>query len=123
MNHVSWETVPEPLRQFIRSIVNSPEGAVIEEDGRPTYRLIPYPKSDPDGPDSEWTRADNELRCDLIDKEIDGVLTPEERLLLESLQQRLQRYVEKVAPLPLEPLRALHQELLEKAAKASKSSA
>ena len=66
--------------------------------------------------------ADHERRVaiyDLIDKQIDGVITPDERLLLESLQQRLRRYVNKVAPLPLEQLRKLHQELLEKAAKAT----
>ena len=120
MNTISWETIPEATRQFIRSIVQSPEGAVIEEDGKPSYRVIAYPKPSPDAPDPVWTPADNELRCDLIDKRIDGVITPDECVLLESLQQRLNRYVNKVAPLPLEQLSNLHQELLEKAAKASR---
>lgn len=118
MNTIPWETIPETTKQFIRSIAISPDGAVIEEDGRPSYRVIAYPKFDTQSPDPEWTNADNELRCDLIDKEIDGVITPDERVLLESLQQRLSRYVDRVAPLPLEPLRKLHQELLAKAARA-----
>jgi hypothetical protein len=117
VNTIRWETIPEPTRQFIRSIVLSPEGAIIEEDGRPSYRVIAYPKSSPDAMNSEWTPADNQLRCDLIDKQIDGVITPDERVLLESLQQRLSNYVNKVAPLPLEQLRKMHHELLEKAAK------
>lgn len=121
MNTIRWETIPEPTRQFIRSILQSPEGAVIEEDGKPSYRVIAYPKPAPEVPDQEWTPADNELRCDLIDKQIDGVITPDERVLLESLQERLNRYVNKVAPLPLGELRQLHQELLEKAAKANGS--
>ena len=122
MNTIRWESIPEPTRQFIRAVALSPEGAVIEEDGKPSYRVIAYPKAVPDSPDPEWTPADNQLRCDLIDKQIDGVITPDERVLLESLQQRLSRYVNKVAPLPLEQLRKLHQELLEKAAKANGSS-
>jgi hypothetical protein len=117
MTTIRWETIPEPARQFIRSIA-SPEGAVIEEDGRPSYRVLPYPKPLADAADPEWTPADNQRRCDLIDKDLDGLLTPDERIELEALEGRLDRYVNVVAPLPLEPLRKLHDQLLEKAAQA-----
>jgi hypothetical protein len=69
---IRWETIPEPTRQFIRSLALSADGAVIEADGRPSYRLIAYPKATPDTPDPEWTSADNDRRCDLIDKDLDG---------------------------------------------------
>lgn len=121
MTTIRWETIPETARQFIRSIALSADGAVIEEDGRPSYRVIAYPKPAPDAPDPEWTTADNDRRCDLIDKDLDGLLTPDERLERDTLDARLDRHVDRVAPLPLGPLRKLHQELLEKAARASGS--
>lgn len=118
MNHVNWDTLAEPIRQFIRTLVVAAEGSVIEQNGKPLVRVLPFPKPNGSVTDDPWTSAKNQRRCDLIDREIDGQLTPDERVELEELQQRLRRYVNEVAPLPLEPLRKLHQELLEKAAKA-----
>jgi hypothetical protein len=118
MNHINWDTLPEPVRQFLRSVVVSPEGSVIEQNGRPTVRVLPIPKP-PNGVEAEWTDAQNQRRCDLIDREIDGILSPDERVELEDLQQQLRRYVDKVAPLPLEPLRQMHKALLDKAAQAT----
>lgn len=119
MNTIRMETIPEPMREFIRSTARPLEGTVFEEDGLPAYRLIAYAKPTAGTPHPEWTPADNDRRCDLIDKDIDGRLTPDERVELEALQLRLRQYVNKVAPLPLEPLRKLHQELLEQAARAN----
>ena len=118
MNHVNWDSLAEPIRQFLRTLVVGAEGSVIEQNGEPFVRVLPFPRSNGSVSDNEWTSAKNQRRCDLIDREIDGQLTPDERVELEELQQELRRYVNKVAPLPLEPLRKLHQELLEKAAKA-----
>jgi len=117
MNHVNWDTLPEPLRQFIATLSVAPEGSVIERNGEPLVRVLPCPKTNGKATDEEWNPAKNQRRCDLIDREIDGHLTAIERVELEDLQQQLRRYVNKVAPLPLEPLRELHRELLEKAAK------
>lgn len=117
MNHVNWDTLPEPLRQFITTLSLAPEGSVIEQNGEPLVRVLPCPKTNGKATDEGWNSAKNQRRCDLIDREIDGHLTPIERVELENLQQQLRRYVNKVAPLPLEPLRKLHRELLEKAAK------
>jgi hypothetical protein len=118
MNHINWDALPEPVRQFLRGLVAAPEGSVIEQNGEPVVRVLPVPKpANGPPPDVEWTESKNRRRCDLIDREIDGTLTPDERIELEDLQQQLRRYVDKVAPLSLEPLRKLHQELLDKAAK------
>jgi hypothetical protein len=122
MNHVNWDTLPEPVRQVIRSLAVKPEGTIIECDGEPIVRVLPYPKPNGKPVDEDWTSAKNHRRCDLIDRDIDGQLTPDERIELEDLTEQLRRYVDKVAPLPLEPLRKLHQELLEKAAKDQASS-
>lgn len=62
-----------------------------------------------------WTSAMNRRRCQLVDKEIDGTITGEERTELERLQSELVAYRQKVAPLPLDDLRRFHQDLLEKA--------
>src|SRR5438552_377317 len=61
---------------------------------------------------SSWQNA---RRCDLIDKEVEGTITPDEVKELYSLQQAMLRYRRRVAPLPLEDARRLHQELLQKA--------
>jgi hypothetical protein len=115
--------LPEPVRQFLRGLAAAPEGSVIEQNGEPLVRVmrVPRPSNGPP-PDVEWTEARNQRRCDLIDREIDGTLTSAERVELEDLQEQMLRYRHRVAPLPLEPLRKLHQELLEKAAKARAAS-
>ena len=48
----------------------------------------------------------------LIDKEIDGTLTPVERVELELLQKQALAYRDRVAPLPIEGARKLHEQLL-----------
>lgn len=78
-------------------------------------RSTPPPAAD------EWTPAKNARRSELIDREIDEVITPEEARELEGLQEVAERYVNRVAPRPLKELRALHEQLLEKAARAGKA--
>jgi hypothetical protein len=68
---------------------------------------------------SRWynvSEAKNERRCDLIDRKFDGPpLTPAESLELAQLQEQMLRYRQRVAPLPIEDARRLHQELLAQA--------
>ena len=109
MNQVNWEAMTEPVQQFIR-------GLVIVRNGEPMVRVMPVPKATKRRPaDVEWSAAANERRCALIDREIDGILTPDERIELEDLQQQLRRYVNRVAPLPLAYVRQLLEELERKA--------
>lgn len=58
-----------------------------------------------------WTEKKNDRRCDLINKEIDSTLTVAEKCEVEQLQREMLAYRQKVAPLPLEEVRALHQHL------------
>jgi len=58
-----------------------------------------------------WTDDKNKRRCDLIDKEIDGTITDEEKVELEQLQEKMSAYRQQVAPLPLDELRKLRDEL------------
>lgn len=65
---------------------------------------------------SDWNDAKNDRRCELIDKEIEGTLSPAEIRELEELQTQMLSYRRKVAPLPLKEVQELHQQLLNKAA-------
>ncbi len=51
-------------------------------------------------------------RARLIDKEVDGTITEAEQVELERLQSEMLTHRRRVAPLPLDELRALHQKLL-----------
>ena len=63
----------------------------------------------------QWTKEKNGRRCDLIDKEIDGIILSDEQEELSILQKEMREYVNRVAPLPIEDARQLHKELLAKA--------
>lgn len=63
-----------------------------------------------------WNPEKNKRRCDLIDKEIDQCITEEERKELNQLQNEMEEYRKKVAPLPLDAVRRTKKEL-EKLAK------
>jgi hypothetical protein len=67
--------------------------------------------------EEEWTAEQNHRRCELIDKEIEGTLIPNEADELEQLQNAMLAYRRKLAPLPLKEARELHQALLQKARK------
>jgi len=69
----------------------------------------------PENP-GHWTEAKNARRCELIGRKYAGALTPQEGIELAGLQDEMLRYRQRVAPLPLEEARRLHQELLMKAA-------
>ena len=67
-----------------------------------------------DGPnDGDWSDELNERRIELIDKDIQGNITSQERAELAELQSKAVAYRDRVAPLPIEGARRLHQQLLE----------
>jgi hypothetical protein len=59
-----------------------------------------------------WTDELNQRRFALIDKEIQGALTPGESLELAGLTRMMRDHVESEANLPIEGARALHRKLL-----------
>ena len=67
-----------------------------------------------DGPnDGDWSDELNERRIELIDKDIQGNITTEERVELAELQRKAVAYRDLIAPLPIEGARRLHQYLVE----------
>jgi hypothetical protein len=59
----------------------------------------------------EWTDAKNARRFVLVDKQIDGTISQNELVELEHLQQQMDDYLRRVAPLPLKAARELHEQL------------
>jgi hypothetical protein len=60
-----------------------------------------------------WSDGMNQRRFALIDKEIDGTLTPAENIELAGLTGMLRNHVESEANLSVEGARALHRKLLQ----------
>ncbi len=67
-----------------------------------------------DSPHIQWTPRDNARRCELIDRDIQGSLTFDEAEELEELQRAMRKFLDAVAPLPMEGARRLHAALLRK---------
>ena len=117
MNHILLDRQDEAVKRFFLSLTADAQGSVVELNGLALACVVPVsPAAEDDG---EWTEAKNERRCDLIDKEIDGVLTPAEAVELQGLQKAMLKYRNTIAPLPIAAVRKLHDELLAKAALAN----
>lgn len=63
--------------------------------------------------DSSWNEGLNERRCVLIDKEIQGNISDDERRELEGLVERMRAHRRRVAGLPIDEAKLLHRRLLE----------
>ena len=60
----------------------------------------------------EFSDDKNQRRCELIDKEISGVIFASEASELEMLQREMLAYRREVAPLPLDDMRSFYKQLL-----------
>lgn len=119
MKHVKLDAQEESVKQFVLALAVDPAGSVLELNGKAVACVVPAPTPrSSEATFDEWTESKNSRRCALIDKEIDGVLTPEEAIELRQLQDQMLRYQNKVAPWPIDAARKLYQELLKKSAKA-----
>jgi hypothetical protein len=118
VNHIALEEQDEAVKRFILTLPVEPEASALELDGKAVAWVVPASAAASNG-DNAWTKEKNARRCDLIDRKYAGQpLTPAEALELAQLQEQMLRYRQRVAPLPLEDARRLHQELLDKAARA-----
>jgi hypothetical protein len=113
MTHVNLDGLSEPVRQFVLSLAGDPAGSVLELGGQPVVWVVPASAA-PNGDEGPWTEAKNQRRCDLIDRKYAGALTAAEVVEVARLQDEMLRHRQRVAPLPLEDARRLHQELLAK---------
>src|SRR5579859_1764693 len=100
MHHIRLDSQDEAVKRFFLSLAVDPHGSVVELNGQAVACVVPVAAKNGDH-EEEWTDAKNERRCDLIDKAIDGTLTPVEAIELHRLQQEMLRYRQHVAPLPI----------------------
>jgi arylsulfatase A-like enzyme len=114
MNAINLDTQDEAVKRFFLALPIEPGGSVITLNGHAFVHVLPVGTNTGSAAteDGAWTDAKNSRRCDLIDKEIEGTIAPEEVREVYALQQEMLRYRRRVAPLPLEDARRLHQELL-----------
>jgi hypothetical protein len=119
MTHVNLDTQPEVVRQFVLALSASGESAILESGGRPVACVVSAPQPREARAEEEWTEAKNQRRGELLDRKYDHGLSPDEEAELTLLQDAMYRAIDKVAPLPLDAARSLHQELLDKAARAT----
>ena len=115
MKHINRNGQDETVRQFVLSAAAEPDGSVLELDGRPIARVLPPERNGTPATD-DWTDAKNDRRARLVDRKIAGTLTAAEAAELAGLQDEMLRHRDRVAPLPLEYARKLHQELLKRGA-------
>lgn len=114
MHHISLDAQDQAVQRFFLALTVNPDGAVVELNGQAVACVVPPPTVD-GAAESAWSEAKNERRCNLIDREIDGTLTPMEAVELHGLQQAMLRHRRHVAPLPLAAARQLHRRLSDNA--------
>lgn len=119
MNHISLDSQDDAVKRFVLSLPSDPHGSILELGGQAILCVLPASAVGEEGDDSPWSEEKNARRCDLIDRKFEGGISPAEALELARLQDQMLRYRQRVAPLPLEDARKLHQELLAKAARAT----
>jgi hypothetical protein len=119
VNHIELDGQEDAIKQFFLSLPVDADGSIVELNGRALARVLPLTKGGNGVPAhaGPWTEAKNARRCELVDREIDGILTPEEAAELALLQEQFFRERRRLAPVPLDDLRRLHQDLLAKAQK------
>jgi hypothetical protein len=107
----------EAIKQFFLALPADPEGSLVELNGNAAARITrdnaaPAENSS-DG--TGWSDQKNARRCELVDREIEGTLLAGDVAELAVLQQQMLAERRRLAPMPLNDLRRLHQELLAKA--------
>ncbi len=116
MTHVNLDAQDEAVKQFVLGLTVDPSGSVLELNGQPVACVVPPPKAMNGAGRPEWTDSKNARRVELIKKKHGDGLAPVEHVELAGLQDEMLRFRQKVAPLPLEDARRLHQELLARVA-------
>ncbi len=117
VTRINLDSHGEAVKEFFRALPTDPGGSTVELDGHAIARVVRLRESGNGGPADAgpWTEAKADRRSFLVDRQIDGTLTPEETAELAALQQEMIRERRRLAPVPLAELRRLHQDLLARA--------
>jgi hypothetical protein len=115
MTHVTLDQQSEAVQRFFLSLAADPAGTMVELNGRVVACVVPESAINNSEP-GEWNDTKNHRRWELIEKKHKQVsLSPTEVVELAQLQEEMLRFRQRIAPLPLEDARRLHDELLRKA--------
>lgn len=117
MKHIDLTSHEEAIQQFFLALPVDAEGSVVELNGKPVARITPIDAAAAEkcGDGTEWNDLKSTRRCELVDRDIEGTLLPDEAAELAVLQQQLLAERRRPAPISLNDLHRLHQELLAKA--------
>src|SRR5437016_3638523 len=79
VKHIDLNAHGKAVKQFFLSLPVDPEGSVVELNGQAVAHVTPMKGQRNRSREATraWTEAKNARRCALIDREIDGTLTPE----------------------------------------------
>ena len=108
---IPFEGVEEPVQRFLKGLGSSNGTSLVDVDDRRVY-LVVRPSRDrtATGP---WTEEKSRKRFELIDRELDGTISPGDSVELVELDEELDEFVNRIAPLPMEHARAIQTKLLE----------
>jgi hypothetical protein len=113
MTHLSIDTLDENVKQFVLGLATGHDGTILELNGQPIACVVaPQLPANANNDAIAWTEAKNARRIALIKQKHAEGITAVQQLELAHLQDEMLRYRQKVAPLPLEYARRLHQDLL-----------
>jgi hypothetical protein len=121
MTHINLDAQDEAVKQFVLGLKIDSGGSVLELNGQAVACIVPPPKAKDDNGEPAWTDAKNARRVELIKKKHAHGLSATEHVELAALQAEMLRFRQRVAPLPLEDARLLHQQLLARAAVANRT--
>lgn len=108
---IPLDEVKEPVKRFFKHLDVSDETSMVKVNGKNVY-LVVRPAAEPASSDEPWTDKKNRRRYQLIENELARTITPIEIVELEELTQLMRQYRDRVAPMPLEHVRQLHDELM-----------
>jgi len=94
------DLLDEPVRQFLNGLDFSNEASVVEMNGRRIY-LVVRPASESAHESEPWNDLPAKRRHELIDRKIDSMLDPLEAVELAELEERFDRHLDRMAPLPI----------------------
>jgi len=105
MTQIELDNEPEAVRDFFLRLPTDRNGTILSWRGRPVARVTAETRPVTPVEDGDWTHQMNYRRHELIDKQIAHTLTSSEAAELAKLQDDFDRFLDRVAPLPLDHAR------------------
>lgn len=112
MTRLNLDNQPAVVRDFMLALSATSGSVVLESAGKAIACVVPAPQANEFMANDDWTDEKNARRVSLLDRKYEGGLTEAQEAELILLQDAMHRHIDRVAPLPLDEVRRVHQELL-----------